>query len=60
MKSLSTTASDIETERCGKFIIRQIRRGYTPEEAFIQAEGSYGLIIVTQVKWVLQQYFKNN
>jgi len=36
---------EMEMIRATKFLVRQIKRKYTPEEAFAQVKGSYGLEI---------------
>lgn len=48
-----------EIIRCGAFIAQQIKKGYTPEEAFLQAEGSYSSEIVFKAAEAFQRALSN-
>lgn len=49
-----------ETNRASEFLVNQIRKGWTPEEALLQVRTSYGQLVWSQVKWDLQEYFRRH
>ena len=48
---------DIETKRAVEFLFQQLKN-WTVEESMIQLKQEYGLIIYTQVRFDLQEFFK--
>jgi hypothetical protein len=49
-----------ESLRATRFLVGQIKKGWTVEEAMVQLEGSYGHMIYTQVIYNLKRNEKSN
>lgn len=47
----------LEIKRATEFLIGQIKKGWTAQEAFLQVENSYGILVTDCVTYYLNKNF---